>query len=218
MFAVAGAAIFAAAFAAVGVLAFTQTLPNLVAFAQLRRQWRTPVRLMRFLEDARARGILRTIGPVYQFRHAALQDHLARQALTMQPQTAAGHDTRATLLWSLGRSREALAAYDKAIDLDPGNASAQCHRATLLLAADHLDEALISYDLIISKFPRFPNPHNLRGVILLAQGHLRSALAVFDQALALDPDHVNANINRSIALQAINGVHITDGPRQESRL
>jgi hypothetical protein len=38
-----------------------------------------PVRMVRFLEDARARQLLRTVGPVYQFRHATLQDRLARQ-------------------------------------------------------------------------------------------------------------------------------------------
>ena len=42
-------------------------------------RWRTPIRLIRFLEDARTRNILRTVGPVYQFRHALLQDHLAAQ-------------------------------------------------------------------------------------------------------------------------------------------
>jgi hypothetical protein len=35
------------------------------------------VRLMPFLEDARDRGVLRTVGPIYQFRHAKLQDQLA---------------------------------------------------------------------------------------------------------------------------------------------
>lgn len=32
---------------------------------------------IRFLEDARERGVLRTVGSVYQFRHARLQDQLA---------------------------------------------------------------------------------------------------------------------------------------------
>ncbi|MFT7837509.1 hypothetical protein Q5530_15305 [Saccharothrix sp. BKS2] len=40
----------------------------------------TPLRLGRFLEDARARHLLRTVGPVYQFRHATLQDRLAETA------------------------------------------------------------------------------------------------------------------------------------------
>jgi hypothetical protein len=34
---------------------------------------------MRFLDDARERSVLRTVGPLYQFRHARLQDLLAKQ-------------------------------------------------------------------------------------------------------------------------------------------
>ncbi|MGB8200794.1 MAG: hypothetical protein WCF33_14060 [Pseudonocardiaceae bacterium] len=48
---------------------------------QLTRCRRVPaIGLMSFLEDARARGVLRTVGGVYQFRHATLQDKLAGQA------------------------------------------------------------------------------------------------------------------------------------------
>ncbi|HEY9474874.1 MAG TPA: hypothetical protein VIS06_13605, partial [Mycobacteriales bacterium] len=36
-----------------------------------------PRRLMAFLDDAHRMGLLRAVGPVYQFRHADLQDHLA---------------------------------------------------------------------------------------------------------------------------------------------
>jgi hypothetical protein len=42
---------------------------------------------MRFLEDARSRGVLRTVGPVCQFRHARLQDRLAVQEPAIEPQT-----------------------------------------------------------------------------------------------------------------------------------
>ena len=48
-----------------------------LAAAQLAWQWHTPLRFMSFLEDARERNVLRTVGPVYQFRHARLQDRLA---------------------------------------------------------------------------------------------------------------------------------------------
>jgi hypothetical protein len=40
-------------------------------------RWHTPLRLMNFLDDAHERNVLRTVGPVYQFRHARLQDRLA---------------------------------------------------------------------------------------------------------------------------------------------
>ena len=37
---------------------------------------------MRFMEDAHQRGVLRAVGPIYQFRHARLQDRLAGRAKT----------------------------------------------------------------------------------------------------------------------------------------
>lgn len=48
-----------------------------LAFLQLAHRQHTPVRLMRFLDDAHKRDVLRTVGPLYQFRHARLQDRLA---------------------------------------------------------------------------------------------------------------------------------------------
>jgi hypothetical protein len=62
-----------------GGLMSSTTWAASLAFAQIARRLHTPVRLMRFLEDARERNVLRTAGPVYQFRHARLQDRLAAQ-------------------------------------------------------------------------------------------------------------------------------------------
>jgi hypothetical protein len=45
-------------------------------FLQLRRHG-IPMRGMKFLEAARKRGVLRTVGPLYQFKHPNLQDRLA---------------------------------------------------------------------------------------------------------------------------------------------
>jgi len=58
-------------------LASAETWSASLAFAQLAMRWHSPLRMMRFLEDACDRQVLRTIGPVYQFRHARLQDRLA---------------------------------------------------------------------------------------------------------------------------------------------
>ena len=67
------------AFGLVVWLVYPQSWSSFLAFVQLAASDRTPVRLMRFLEDARSRSVLRTVGPVYQFRHARLQDRLATQ-------------------------------------------------------------------------------------------------------------------------------------------
>jgi hypothetical protein len=47
------------------------------ATAYLATRGRAPARLITFLDDAHRLGLLRTIGPLYQFRHAEPQDHLA---------------------------------------------------------------------------------------------------------------------------------------------
>jgi hypothetical protein len=42
----------------------------------LTMRGQVPLRLVRFLDDAHRRGVLRQAGAVYQFRHARLQDRL----------------------------------------------------------------------------------------------------------------------------------------------
>jgi len=44
-----------------------------------------PWRIMGFLDDAHRLGLLRTAGSVHQFRHAELQDHLAKPGETAAP-------------------------------------------------------------------------------------------------------------------------------------
>lgn len=66
-------------------LSFPRTWTVSLTFAQLALRWHTPVRLLRFLDDARERNVLRTVGPVYQFRHARLQDRLAVDVALDQP-------------------------------------------------------------------------------------------------------------------------------------
>ena len=58
-------------------LVFPATWQVTLASVQLWRRGEAPLRLVRFLEDARKRQVLRTVGQVYQFRHAQLQDRLA---------------------------------------------------------------------------------------------------------------------------------------------
>jgi hypothetical protein len=57
-------------------LAGSKALVSSLAARQLSRRWHIPGRLVEFLDDACKRNVLRTVGPVYQFRHARLQDRL----------------------------------------------------------------------------------------------------------------------------------------------
>jgi len=59
-------------------LQITEAWTMSTAAIYLRVRHGVPLRLNTFLEDARHRNLLRTVGPIYQFRHALLQDRLAR--------------------------------------------------------------------------------------------------------------------------------------------
>ncbi|MFI1968532.1 helix-turn-helix domain-containing protein [Streptomyces cinnamoneus] len=66
-----------------GALAYALALTGWGQWLVFGRFWlpltgRLPWSVVTFLEDAYERGVLRQAGAVYQFRHARLQDHLAR--------------------------------------------------------------------------------------------------------------------------------------------
>ncbi|MFD7131243.1 hypothetical protein [Streptomyces sp. NPDC059894] len=67
-----GGLLLALALSLVGSVTWRTFLTSL----QLRLRNEAPVRLVRFLSDARERHVLRTVGPVFQFRHARLQDRV----------------------------------------------------------------------------------------------------------------------------------------------
>ena len=99
-----------------GGLMATQTWAASLASVQLALEWDTRIRLMKFLDDALSRNVLRAVGPAYQFRHARLQDRLAAAAITAQ---------RATLPWppKVGEVDEGLASSTSARTTRPRKVS-----------------------------------------------------------------------------------------------
>jgi hypothetical protein len=50
-----------------------------LAIRRLSREGKLPRDLMYFLDDCHRLGLLRAVGPIYQFRHAALRERLAEK-------------------------------------------------------------------------------------------------------------------------------------------
>lgn len=63
-------------------------IPYVIARGWLAAHGRLPWRLLRFLEDAHDRGVLRQSGVVYQFRHASVREHLTRATASRPRPTA----------------------------------------------------------------------------------------------------------------------------------
>lgn len=68
---------FGLVFGLMGAFIVTEAWYMAISQIYLAIRYRTPLRLGRFLMDAHTRHLLRTVGPIYQFRHATLQDRLA---------------------------------------------------------------------------------------------------------------------------------------------
>ncbi|WP_116209806.1 XRE family transcriptional regulator [Streptomyces olivoreticuli] len=84
-----------------GVLGYGLCLSAWGQWVVFARIWlpltgRLPWAVVTFLEDAYQRGVLRQAGAVYQFRHARLQDHLARTYRASSPPLDSGDPHRAT--------------------------------------------------------------------------------------------------------------------------
>jgi len=66
------------------VVTRTCWLVCVAALLWLGAQRRLPFRLREFLDDAYWRGLLRVVGPVYQFGYAVLQGHLVSPIESLQ--------------------------------------------------------------------------------------------------------------------------------------
>gem|GEM_PF-2036550 len=103
---------------------------------------------------------------------------------------------------ALGRNREALASYDRALKIDPQKADVWCNKGNALYSEGRHAEALQCFDKAVALDPTNMKSWCNRGVSLKALGKLDEAVASYDKALALDPRDVKTWFNKANALAA----------------
>jgi predicted O-linked N-acetylglucosamine transferase (SPINDLY family) len=123
-----------------------------------------------------------------------------KQALLVDPQSAAAHSNLASLLMDLKQFEEAVASCDKAIQLDPGFVDAHYNRGNALFELGHFIDAIASFRKAVAINPRHVNAYNNCGNALHKAREFVGAIACYDQAIALDPGYVSAYSNRGAAL------------------
>jgi tetratricopeptide (TPR) repeat protein len=121
----------------------------------------------------------------------------------MLPGNASAWNTYGAALADLGRSEDALAAYNRALPLNPSYAPTHSNRGNSLQAMGRLEAALDAHDQALAIDPSYAAAHSHRGNALQALGRSKAALAAYDQALALDPSYTVAHENKGIALAEI---------------
>jgi tetratricopeptide (TPR) repeat protein len=124
-------------------------------------------------------------------------------AIALDPNFAAAHGNRASILADTGFPDEALKAYDRALALNANSGADWLNRGTLLHDMGKLADAVESYNRALALAPDLPEGHAGRGVALMGLGKLDDALEALDRAIKLNPAFVVAHKARAATLIAL---------------
>ncbi len=96
-------------------------------------------------------------------------------------------------------NREALKAFDKAIEIDPNYAQAYLQRAYIYNDGGQYPESLRESDRAIKLDPKLAMAFNSRGVARTGMRDYREGIKDFNKAIELDPKYASPYYNRSLA-------------------
>jgi tetratricopeptide (TPR) repeat protein len=155
--------------------------------------------------------------PLYQEAFELLDD-LRRQFPADAAKFAEGQYLTATALDGLGRTKEAIPYWARAVALDPKNADALnelCFARVRLRI--QLSAALSACNRAISLQPDDPDYLDSRGWVLFAMGRYAPAIADFSAALTLDPKLASSLLGRSLAERALRRAAAADADAAAAR-
>jgi tetratricopeptide (TPR) repeat protein len=152
--------------------------------------------------SAEARGSLGAVEAAAGRREIAVGHYL--KALALAPDHPGILYAYATLLQSLSRNDEAMAALRRAIANRPQHLDAHFLLGNLLYADGKDIEAAKCYLAVLNYSPHHAETHNNLGNVLLRQGHPERAIAHYKKAIASKPDYADAHGNLGNALLELN--------------
>jgi len=123
--------------------------------------------------------------------------------LALAPNDVLALSNRAVALVRLGRAREAIACYDRAVAIAPDSADLLYSRAAELLGLRRFEDALACYERILTIVPNDIGALNNRAIACLNLGRVDEALASQDRALTVEPSSVVTLANRAALLVSL---------------
>ena len=147
---------------------------------------------------------LQRIGELFERAAYRQALRICDQVLTAHPDCVEAHDYRGLILCRMGRYREALPSYDRAISLEPDFVPALLDKAELLVYYLGESEAAISIADRVLRLSGNEGEHAhgfyLKGIAYANLDHHEEARANFDQSLALDPEYPDAHCEKGASL------------------
>lgn len=101
---------------------------------------------------------------------------------------------------ALGKTEEAVADLEKAIEIDPNLLAAYTMAANVLVTTNQMPQAKAMYARAVRHFPENPLVYNNRGDFLSHTGEFDAAIADYTRALEINPNYFYAATNRGVAL------------------
>lgn len=186
--------LFLAAAAGVNAQVLVTSLEADSAFAAIDRQeWDRADSLLVLAIKARPTDpanvlLLSNLGMI---RHYRGLDSLALATLDdaarISPRSTVIIANRATVLTSLGRTDEALEAYNALLDLDPSQPRPRYQRALLLLRKGLPEGARADAAALDTIAPDSQERHTLRAALLSADGEFEAAIPHYTEVIKVDP-------------------------------
>ena len=143
---------------------------------------------------------------------------LAEEYYTEEIRKAQGHEfsenyfQRATFRIALGKYKEALADYDRAIELHPDYAAAYYNRGNAKQKLGRDEAAVGDFDEAIRLNPDYAEAYGNRGTAKATLGRHEAAVADYNEVIRLNPDYAIAYNNRGNVKQELgqHEVAVTD--------
>ncbi len=125
------------------------------------------------------------------------------EAVPVDDRTPKLEDALGAAYEQLKQGKDAIAAYQRAIDMDPSDASTRDALAQALLNDNQLDEALKQYNELAAADPDNAETLVHIGEIQRRQEKYEEALATIRKALKLEPDNLDAGYNEGLLLDVL---------------
>lgn len=120
------------------------------------------------------------------------------RVLALTPSDPVAHNKLGICYQRSGRTNEAWAQYERALEIDPDYAAVWNNMGSIEHNRRHFVEALKLYERAISLKPDFATGYKNLGAAYLAQGQLDEGLAAYRAAHRLDPSILSAPAGSSV--------------------
>jgi Flp pilus assembly protein TadD len=144
--------------------------------------------------------ILNQAWQLHQQGQIAQAEHVYRQVLAAQPESAAAWCYLGMASHDQERFDDALFAYQQALALDPGMAVAYQNLGKTLGRLRRFDDAIACFDRAAQLVPGYVNAYRNKAKALFFQGDLERTMEAHRQVLALAPDDADTHMNVGMLL------------------